>query len=513
MTEPQDQMRLQRYLSLAGHCSRRKAEELITQGRVSVNGRVVNTLGAKVDPSRARVKVDDKPVKLLAERIYILLHKPSGYITSLDDPADRPIVTDLLPKGMPRVYPAGRLDWDSEGALFLTNDGDLAHAVTHPSRKVTRVYEVKLKGEIDDEGPIMKRLREGVDLDDGFMKPDRVSMLRFTGRHTWLVFYIHEGRNRILRRYCEAVGHPVLKLRRTMIGPIDLSTLPIGAFRNLTSREIFDLYEAVGLNPMERPPEAGRADLEPVQLYEPLIRGERPARFESAESARADRPAPRFDRSDRPGSDRPRADRPGTDRPRADRPGTDRPRADRPGTDRPRADRPGSDRPRADRPGSDRPRADRPGSDRPRADRPGSDRPRADRPGTDRPRADRPGSDRPRADRPGSDRPGSDRPRADRPGSDRPRADRPGSDRPRTDRPGSDRPGSDRPRTDRPGSDRPRADRPSSDRPSSDRPRTDRPSSSERPRPGKPPSSRPSSGGKPSSGSKGAPPKSPKPRR
>lgn len=269
MHEDQDSIRLQRYLSLAGHCSRRKAEELILQGRVSVNGRIVDTLGTKVPPGRARVEVDGKAIRWQAERTYILLHKPVGYITSLDDPADRPIVTDLLPKGMPRIYPVGRLDWDSEGALLLTNDGDLAHALMHPSKKVLRIYEVKLKGEVNDEGPIMKRLRDGITLDDGFMKPDRISALSFTGRHTWLQFHIHEGRNRILRRLCEAVGHPVLKLKRTQIGPISLSSLPVGAFRNLTSREIFELYEAVGLDPNIRPPEAGHSELGHVQLYKP----------------------------------------------------------------------------------------------------------------------------------------------------------------------------------------------------------------------------------------------------
>ena len=250
-----EKMRLQKFLSRAGHSSRRKAESLIKEGRVTVNGTIVTELGTQVRPEHSKVEVDGKAIRWRPERLYILLNKPRGYLTSLSDPTDRPLVIDLLPKGMPRVYPVGRLDWESEGALLLTNDGDLAHRLMHPSHHIGRVYEVKVKGEIVETGDTFKALKNGLKLEDGFFKPDRISVLSFTGKHTWLRFHIHEGRNRLLRRYCDAVGHPVLKLKRTHIGELELSQLPQASFRDLTQSEVFDLYEAVGVNPRQRPPQ------------------------------------------------------------------------------------------------------------------------------------------------------------------------------------------------------------------------------------------------------------------
>ncbi len=250
----QDKQRLHKFLSSAGVTSRRKAEVLIASGRVKVNGKVVTDMGVMVTPGKSRIEVDNKPVFWHPERVYVLLHKPPGYITSLSDPEQRPLVVDLLPKGMPRVVPVGRLDWDTEGLLVLTNDGDLSHRLMHPSHKLPRVYHAKLKGEVRDDSPALLQLKEGVTLDDGFVQPDRVAILGYTSRHTWIEFEIHVGKNRIVRRLCEAVGHTVLKLRRAAFGPLTLEGLPQGAFRDLTPGEVKTLYQLVGGDVANAPP-------------------------------------------------------------------------------------------------------------------------------------------------------------------------------------------------------------------------------------------------------------------
>ena len=238
-------MRLQKFLSLAGVASRRHAEELIAQGRVKISGKVVTEMGVLVIPGKSRVEVDNKPVFYSEERNYILFHKPAGCITSLDDPENRTTVIDLLPKSLPRVFPVGRLDWDTEGLLLLTNDGELAYKLTHPGSKVPRVYHAKVRGELTDTSPEFKKLQKGVELEDGFAKPDRVSIIKFTGNNTWLEIELHIGRNRIIRRMCDAIGCPVMKLRRVMFGDLTLDGLPLGAFRDLTQEEVADLYSNV----------------------------------------------------------------------------------------------------------------------------------------------------------------------------------------------------------------------------------------------------------------------------
>ncbi len=251
--------RLQKYLSQAGFASRRKAEELIEQGRVTVNGVPVTKAGTKVTPGRSRVAVDGTPVFWKPERIYLLLNKPSGYITSLDDPEQRPVVTDLLPKRMPRVFPVGRLDWESEGALLMTNDGELAHRLMHPSFKTPRVYAVKVRGEVKDDGPIVEALTRGVRLEDGMVRPDRVTVHAHTGKHTWIEIALHIGRKRVIRRMCEAVGHEVLRLRRLSYGELTIKGLASGQHRDLTEEEVRGLYEATGADMRQRPPLRTRA--------------------------------------------------------------------------------------------------------------------------------------------------------------------------------------------------------------------------------------------------------------
>ncbi len=239
-------IRIQKFLSLAGIASRRHAEELIAQGRVKVSGRVVTEMGTHVIPGKSRVEVDNKPVFYSEERNYILFHKPAECITTLDDPEHRTTVIDLLPDSLPRVFPVGRLDWDTEGLLLLTNDGDLAYRLTHPAVKIPRVYHVKIRGELKDNSPELKKLQNGIDLEDGLAKPDRVAVIRFTGNNTWLEIELHIGRNRIIRRMMDALGFPVMKLRRVAFGNLTLDGLALGAFRDLTEGEVAELYAMCG---------------------------------------------------------------------------------------------------------------------------------------------------------------------------------------------------------------------------------------------------------------------------
>ncbi len=227
-------MRLNAFLARAGVASRRGADELIKAGRVRVNGEP-GQLNTAVEPGD-RVELDRAPVA--AQRLaYLLLHKPAGVVTTARDPQRRRTVVELVP-GEPRVVPVGRLDADSEGLLVLTNDGDLTHRLTHPSFGVEKEYVAHVQGRV--AAGALRRLRDGVDLDDGPTAPAKVSqpqpgLLRIT---------IHEGRNRQVRRMCDAVGHPVLRLVRVRIGPVRDDTLAPGAWRQLTPDEVRALYQA-----------------------------------------------------------------------------------------------------------------------------------------------------------------------------------------------------------------------------------------------------------------------------
>ena len=242
--------RIQKILSGAGICSRREAEELILEGKVRVNGRVVSELGQKADPDEDVIKVGNRVVGRESEKkIYLLLNKPKGYVTTTKDPQGRKTVMDLMGKnrrstGGVRVYPVGRLDYDSEGMLLLTNDGDFANAVMHPSKEVQKTYEVKVKGVMDDE--TLRRLAAGVRLSDGMTAPAKVVKRKLTESNSWIDITIHEGRNRQVRRMCEALGHPVQKLKRTKIGPVGMGALPAGGYRELTPSEVKALLRAAG---------------------------------------------------------------------------------------------------------------------------------------------------------------------------------------------------------------------------------------------------------------------------
>ena len=239
-------MRVQKFLSKAGVCSRRTGEEWMLQGRVVVNGEPCTELGSKVDPDSDRVEVDGRVVELPDNYIYILMNKPANVITSMEDPEGRDVIVDLLPEKMPRIWPVGRLDWDSEGVILLTNDGKLTHLLTHPSHDVTKEYAVKVQGLLREDSPQLERLREGIDIgDDRPTGPAHVTVTRDTGRNTWLEVIIAEGRNRQIRRMFEAIGHPVMKLRRLRIGPLVIDGLASGTYRPLHSDEVEALYEAL----------------------------------------------------------------------------------------------------------------------------------------------------------------------------------------------------------------------------------------------------------------------------
>jgi 23S rRNA pseudouridine2605 synthase len=239
--------RLQKVLAHAGVASRRHCEELIVEGRVQVNGKVVKELGVKVDPAIDRIMVDGRRIRL-EEHVYILLYKPTGVITSLHDPQGRRVVTDLLKGVKERVYPVGRLDYDTSGLLLLTNDGELANRLAHPSHEIDKVYRAWVKGVPAPEK--VRKLAAGIMLEDGMTAPGQAKLIKTApkGNKSLLELIIHEGRNRQVRRMCEAIGHPVLTLERVRLGFLSLEGLRPGEYRPLTSAEVERLKSAVTID-------------------------------------------------------------------------------------------------------------------------------------------------------------------------------------------------------------------------------------------------------------------------
>ena len=227
--------RLQKILSEMGVTSRRKAEDLILEGRVTVNGRIA-TIGTKADPARDHIKVDGKLLIRRDPRVYVMFNKPRHVVTSLHDPEGRPTVKDFLKGVKYRVFPVGRLDYDSEGLLLLTNDGDFAHAVLHPSKKISKTYLVKVKGVVEKEE--IGKLEAGVKLVDGVTAPAKVKGIRKTENNSWLEVTIYEGKKRQIRRMIEKIGYEVLKLKRIRIDGLQIGGLEPGAYRYLTPVEI-----------------------------------------------------------------------------------------------------------------------------------------------------------------------------------------------------------------------------------------------------------------------------------
>ena len=236
------EQRLQKIISQAGIASRRKAEELILQGRVEVNGKVVRTLGAKADPEKDHVKLNGRLLRTGQPKVYLMLNKPKGYVTTLKDPEGRPTVMELLKGVHQRVYPIGRLDYDAEGLLLFTNDGEIAEHLMHPRYEIPRTYLVKVKGVLEDQE--IQRLEAGVLLIDGMTAPCRIKKMRKTMENSWIELTMREGRNRQVKRILEHAGHPVLKLKRIRFAWLELAGLEVGEYRYLAEKEIQRIKKA-----------------------------------------------------------------------------------------------------------------------------------------------------------------------------------------------------------------------------------------------------------------------------
>ncbi len=285
--------RLQKIIASSGVTSRRKAEELITTGEVTVNGEVVNTLGSKADASKDEITVSGKPLSTSRQHYYLVMHKPKGYVTTVDDPEGRDTVMSLLPPDLPRVYPVGRLDYLTEGLLIFTNDGDLAYKLTQASSHVPKTYLVKVAGEPTEQD--IERLRGGIHIEKTNQQgkgprvktsPAQIRWVRHAD-NPWLEVTLIEGRNRQVRKMFEEVGHHVEKIRRIAYGPLTLD-LETGALRSLKIREVLALKQEVGMAPKPKSPadkaidpratEAGKRKAMHLPAINAAIEADRPKR-------------------------------------------------------------------------------------------------------------------------------------------------------------------------------------------------------------------------------------------
>lgn len=238
-------IRINKYLSAAGVSSRREADRLIEQGRVKVNGKIVQTLGSKIDENKDRIEVDGKTVEGTQGKIYMLLNKPPEFLVTLKDPFQRPTIMDFLPKLKTRIFPVGRLDFDSEGLLLMTNDGELANRLTHPRYEIKKNYLVKIQGH--PEKVQISRLERGIPLDGKKTAPAKISPVSSSPKRSLFKVELHEGRKREIRRMFEAIGYHVLLLRRIKFAGLTLDGLNPGDWRYLTKIEVQNLYKKVGL--------------------------------------------------------------------------------------------------------------------------------------------------------------------------------------------------------------------------------------------------------------------------
>ena len=240
-----DGIRLQKLLAQAGIGSRRACEDLITAGRVMVDEQVVRELGVRVDPSRVVIHVDGLRVQLDESKVYLAINKPVGVVSTMDDEKGRPSLGDYVAQRSERIFHVGRLDIDTEGLLLLTNDGELAHRLQHPSYGVSKTYLAEIRGPVARD--VGKRLRAGIELEDGTVAVDSFRIVDSQPGKALVEVVIHEGKHHVVRRLLEAVGHPVLQLVRTDVGPIRLGELRSGKVRSLTPDEVGRLYAAVGM--------------------------------------------------------------------------------------------------------------------------------------------------------------------------------------------------------------------------------------------------------------------------
>lgn len=237
--------RLQKVMSAFGVASRRKCEEMIAAGKVKVNGRLITEPGCKVDKDKDIIEVEGKILRNQEQKLYILLNKPAGYITSVKDQFGRPTVLDLLEGVRTRVFPIGRLDYDTEGLLLLTNDGDLTYRITHPKHNIDKTYRALVCGEVDGED--VKSFAAGLAVEDYVAAPAVLRIIRYARGNSIVEITIHEGRNRQVRKMCAAIGHEVIRLKRIKIGKIGLGSLKAGEWRYLTEPEIKYLKMLGGL--------------------------------------------------------------------------------------------------------------------------------------------------------------------------------------------------------------------------------------------------------------------------
>ena len=245
LTDVPGGVRLQKVLAAAGVGSRRHCEELIGAGRVEVDGQTVRRFGARVDPEHQIIRVDGKRIPARQDVVYLAFNKPSKVLTAMSDDRGRRTITDFLGDRAERLFHVGRLDYETEGLMLLTNDGELAHRLAHPSYEVAKTYLADVPGPVPRD--LGRRLATGVELEDGVAVADRFRVLEQTGSRALVEITLHEGRKHIVRRMLAEVGHPVSRLVRTTVGPVKLGNLRPGATRDLTTREIGELYAAVGL--------------------------------------------------------------------------------------------------------------------------------------------------------------------------------------------------------------------------------------------------------------------------
>lgn len=279
------QERLQKFLARAGIASRRAAETMITAGRVKVNGTIVRELGTKVDGNKDLVVVDGKPAVAPTEKTWVLLYKPPGVVTTLKDPQGRPTIGDYLSGVGSRVFPVGRLDYDAEGALLLTDDGEVANRLMHPRHQVKRIYLAKVKG--DPTEPSIEKLRGGVRLEDGFAKPVEVTRFERADKNTWLRIVVTEGRPHLIKRLCAAIGHPVVRLYRPSHAGVSVEGLRPGQLRSLTNDEVRRVNATA----------EGKGSAEPALKLPPRRHGHGVGKDEPEDAPAASKPERRPNRS------------------------------------------------------------------------------------------------------------------------------------------------------------------------------------------------------------------------
>lgn len=245
LTDVPGGVRLQKVLAAAGVGSRRSCEEMIGAGRVEVDGEVVRRFGARVDPARQIIRVDGKRIPASEALVYLALNKPPGVVSTMSDDRGRRTIADLVGDRTQRLFHVGRLDYDTEGLILLTNDGELAHRLAHPRFGVLKTYLAEVRGPLPRD--LARRLTTGVELDDGTVIADRFRVVEQAGQRVMVEIALHEGRKHVVRRMLAEVGHPVSRLVRTQVGPVSLGSLRPGATRRLTTAEVGNLYAAVGL--------------------------------------------------------------------------------------------------------------------------------------------------------------------------------------------------------------------------------------------------------------------------